>query len=44
MHHTVLHKCGIGKNAAQQTGEQQQAVNTAAYDTTYNGFSDFQSG
>ncbi len=43
-HKTADHKRGIGKNRTQQTEGQQQAANTAIYDTTYTGLSDFQSG
>ena len=43
-HKTADHKRGIGKNRNAQTDGQHQESNMATYDTTYSGFSDFQSG
>jgi hypothetical protein len=43
-HRTADHKRGIGKNKNQHSERQQPESNIATYDTTYSGFSDFQSG
>ncbi len=43
-HKSAEHKRGIGKSRPQQQEQPTQEANVASYDTTYTGFSDFQSG